>query len=133
MADQSHRVSAIAELIENKLDSIEGETGVRLTDAAFARRGTDLTRGNIGSYRKRRYDRPIEPEKRAGLALALDVNQATVERAMAEDVGLEIHVTFDYDYRTDPQLTSRDRDEIERLITEIKSRPHRYGRTKPNG
>jgi hypothetical protein len=120
---ETHHVSALAALIEGVIRR-ESADGHDLNYSDIARRGTDVSRGNVRMYATKKLDRVIELEKRHGLALGLRVHPVLVDRAIAEDVGLMLEPAAD-DWRTDPDLTASDRKEIDAFIQGIKLRKAR--------
>lgn len=111
-------VSALAALIHRVIDQAKAD-GHELGYAEIARRGIDLSRGNVRTYANVKQKRLLELEKRRGLALGLRVHPILVDRAIAEDLDLWLD-GFNYDYRTDPELSRQDREQIESYIQAIK-------------
>lgn len=128
--DHSGFVSPIAELIERFRQQEADNTGTRPTYAEIARRGTDITKGNVTRYASKPWKAApgMEIEKRRGLALALRLHPTVVDLAMAQSVGLTLPIIkLDGDYRTDPDLLPEDVKAIDDYIAFIRDQRRRRG------
>jgi hypothetical protein len=127
MTGDAGQVSPLAALIQRVIDD-EAARGNTLNYSDIARRGTDLTRNNVSRYATRKLDQLIPLEKRRGLAMGLRVHPVVVDRAVADSLDLWLELTVG-DWRTDPELTAEDRQQIETYIQAIKeSRGRRSAR-----
>lgn len=133
MADNAYPVSSLAALIQRVVaqEAIEGNV---LNYSDIERRsGGEVSRGNVRNYAIKKQQRVLEPEKRHGLALGLGVHPSLVDRAMAEDVGLVLNAEFEYDYRTDPDISAADRRKIDAYIDGIRGKGDGTGRRRRSG
>lgn len=118
MTKQTDPVSPLAALIQRVIDD-EAARGNVLNYSDIARRGTDLTRGNVSRYATKKLDQMLPLEKRRGLAMGLRVHPVVVDRAVADSLDLWLELSGG-DYRTDPELTAADRERIDAYIQAIK-------------
>lgn len=121
MADDARQVSPLAALIQGVI-ATEAARGNALNYSDIARRSNgEVSRNNVQRYATKKLDQVIPLEKRQGLAMGLRVHPVVVDRAIAESLELRLEPLAD-DWRTDPDLTASDRNEIEAFIQGIKVR-----------